>query len=49
MEAVNQAELARVADPEFQYGAEAFEIHQKEADKAMTKDNASKNCKKRKE
>ena len=43
MEAVNPAELARVADPEFQYGAEAFEAHQKEAEKKMTKDNATKN------
>lgn len=44
MEAVNPTELARVAEPEFQYGAEAFEAaHQKEAEKAMTKDNATKN------
>lgn len=43
MEAVNPAELARVAEPEFQYGAEAFEAHQKEAEKAMTKDNMIKN------
>ena len=43
MEAVNPAELARVAEPEFQYGAEAFEAHQKEAEKKMTKDNATKN------
>lgn len=43
MEAVNPAELARVAEPEFQYGAEAFEAHQKEAEKAMIKDNAIKN------
>ena len=43
MEAVNPAELAMVAEPGFQYGAEAFEAHQKEAEKAMTKDNATKN------
>ena len=43
VEAVNPVELARVAEPEFQYGAEAFEAHQKEATKAMTKDNAIKN------
>ena len=28
MEAVNPVELAVVAEPEFQYGAEAFEAHQ---------------------
>ena len=43
MEAVNPAELARVAEPEFQYGAEAFEAHQQQAEKAMIKDNAAKN------
>ena len=43
MEAVNLAELARVAEPEFQYGAEAFEAHQQQAEKAMTKDNVTKN------
>ncbi len=43
MEAVNPAELARVAEPEFQYGAEAFEAHQQETEKAATKDNATKN------
>ena len=43
MEAVNPAELARVAEPEFQYGAEVFEAHQKETEKAMTKDNVTKN------
>ncbi len=43
MEAVNPAELARVAEPEFRYGAEAFEAHQKEVEKAMIKDNATKN------
>ncbi len=43
MEAVNPAELASVAEPEFQYGAEAFEAHQKEAEKAMTKNNETKN------
>ncbi|MCI8409464.1 MAG: hypothetical protein HFJ09_09390 [Lachnospiraceae bacterium] len=43
MEAVNPAELARVAEPEFQYGAEAFEAHQKEAEKTMAKDKVTKN------
>lgn len=43
MEAVNPAELARVAEPEFQYGAEAFEAHQQETVKAMTNDKATKN------
>ena len=43
MEAVNPIELAMVAEPEFQYGAEAFEAHQKETEKAMTKDKAVKN------
>ncbi len=43
MEAVNPMELARVAEPEFQYGAEAFEEYQKEAEKAMTKDKVTKN------
>lgn len=42
MEAVNPVELAVVAEPEFQYGAEAFEAHQKEAEKAMTMDKAIK-------
>ena len=43
MEAVNPAELARVAEPEFQYGAEAFEAHQQQAEKTMVKDIATKN------
>ncbi len=43
VEAVNPVELAVVAEPEFQYGAEAFEAHQKEAEKAMTKDKVTKN------
>ena len=33
MEPVNPVELAVVAEPEFQYGAEAFEAHQKEVEK----------------
>ncbi len=37
MEAVNPAELASVAEPECQYGAEAFEAHQQETEKATTK------------
>lgn len=43
MEPVNPIELARVAEPEFQYGAEAFEAHKKETEKAMAKDKATKN------
>ena len=43
MEAVNPAELAIVAEPEFQYGAEAFEAHQQETTKAMVVDKATKN------
>ena len=43
MEAVNSVELAVVAEPEFQYGAEAFEAHQQETAKAMTTDKATKN------
>ncbi len=43
MEAVNPVELAVVAEPEFQYGAEAFEAHQQETTKAMVADKATKN------
>ena len=43
MEPVNSAELAVVAEPEFQYGAEAFEAHQQETTKAMTTDKVTKN------
>ena len=43
MEAVNPDAVARVAEPEFRYGAEVFEAHQKEAVKVMTKDNVIKN------
>lgn len=43
MEAVNSAELARVTEPEFQYGAEAFEAHQQETEKAMATDDVTKN------
>ncbi|WP_275443332.1 DUF6674 family protein [Petralouisia muris] len=42
MGAVNPVELAIVAEPEFQYGAEAFEAHQKETEKALTNDKATK-------
>ena len=42
-EAVNPMELAMVAEPEFQYGAEAFEAHQQETAKAMTNDKVTKN------
>ena len=43
VEAVNPVELAVVAEPEFQYGAEAFEAHQQETVKEMAKDKAAKN------
>ena len=43
MEAVNPVELAMVAEPEFQYGAEAFEAHQQETSKAMATDKGTKN------
>ena len=43
MEAVNPMELARVAEPEFQYGAEAFELYQQQEKKVMEKDKATKN------
>ena len=43
MEAVNPVELAIAAEPEFQYGAEAFEAHQQETAKAMTTDKTTKN------
>ena len=43
MEAVSPIGLARVAEPEFQYGAEAFEAHQKETVKAVANDKATKN------
>lgn len=43
MEAVSPIELAKVAEPEFQYGAEAFEAHQKETEKAVANDKAAKN------
>lgn len=44
METVNLVELAVAAEPEFQYGAEAFEAHQQETTKAMTTDSATKNA-----
>ena len=43
MEVVNPVELAAVAEPKFQYGAEAFEAHQQETTKAMATDKATKN------
>lgn len=43
VEAVNPIELAVVAEPEFQYGAEAFEAHQQETAKIMANDKATKN------
>lgn len=44
METVKLVELAVAAEPEFQYGAEAFEAHQQETTKAMTTDSATKNA-----
>lgn len=44
METVNLVELAVAEEPEFQYGAEAFEAHQQETTKAMTTDSATKNA-----
>lgn len=40
---VKPVELASVAEPEFQYVAEAFEAHQQKAEKAATKDKVTKN------
>lgn len=47
MEAVNPMELARVAEPEFQYGAEAFEVYQQEAERTAVKDITEKNAPKK--
>ena len=44
METVNLVELAVAEEPEFQYGAEAFEAHQQETTKAMTTNSATKNA-----
>ncbi len=43
IEAVNPVELAVVAEQEFQYGAEAFEAHQQEAERIAVKDITEKN------
>ena len=43
VEGVNPVELVAVAEPEFQYGAEAFEAQQQETSKAMTTDKVTKN------
>lgn len=43
VEVVNPVEFAVVAEPEFQYEAEAFEAHQQETIKAMTTDKVTKN------
>ena len=43
METVSPMELAKVAEHEFQYGAEAFEAHQKGTEKAVANDKATKN------
>ena len=45
MEAVSPIELARVAEPEFQYGAEAFETYEK-GNTGKTADNLSKKASK---
>lgn len=42
METVSPMELAKVAEHEFQYGAEAFEAHQKETAKAAENDKETK-------
>lgn len=42
VEAVDPAELAKVAEPEFQYGAEAFEAQQQETAKTVANDKAAK-------
>ena len=44
VEAVNPIGLARVAEPEFQQGADAFEAYQQETEKATTKDKTTKNA-----
>ena len=46
-EAINPAELAVVAEQEFQYGAEAFEAHQQEAERTAVKDITEKNVPKK--
>jgi len=43
METVSPMELAKVAEHEFQYGAEAFEAHKKGTEKAMTNDKLTEN------
>lgn len=43
VELMAPAVLSNVAEQEYQYGAEAFEAQQEEAEKAMTKDNTTKN------
>ncbi len=47
VEAINPAELAVVAEQEFQYGAEAFEAHQQEAERTAVKDITEKNVPKK--
>ena len=47
MEAVNPVVLAMVAEPEFQYGAEAFEVYQQEAERTAVKDITEKNAPKK--
>ena len=47
MDAANPMELARVAEPEFQYGAEAFEVYQQEAERTAVKDITEKNAPKK--
>lgn len=43
VEAVNPVELARVAEQEFQYGAEAFEVYQQGMANEMTESKKTKN------
>ena len=47
VEAINPAELAVVAEQEFQYGAEAFEAYQQEAERTAVKDITEKNAPKK--
>lgn len=40
---LKKVEIASAAELEFQYGAEAFEAHQQQAEKEMIKNNVAKN------
>lgn len=43
VEVVNPVEFASVAEPEFQYGADAFEAHQQRVEKTATNGKTTKN------